>query len=192
MDKRTFESRQNLTEDDIMQKVRSLSSILQQEYLENLLQRLNLDPNLKIFSSRKLADLYARRGMYASSARVITHAASIAPTFAVKKDLSMEAGMMAIKAGNYLLADDSFKHATEEAPQHEKAKIQKEAQDLFLFEAEQLEQRGRVARAIQLYERLIRSDMDQGLIRKIKEKLVILYEKVGKIEDSMNMKRSLN
>lgn len=192
MDKRTFEPRQNLTEEDILLKVKSLSSMLQQEYLENLLQRLNLDPNLKVFSSRKLADLYARRGMYASAARVITQAASISPTFSVKKDLSMEAGMMALKAGDYLLADDSFRHATEEAPQHEKAKIQKEAQDLFLFEAEQLEHRGRVARAIQLYERLLRSDMDLAIIRKIKEKLVILYEKVGKIDDSMNMKRSLN
>lgn len=192
MDKRTFEQRQNLTEDDIMQKVRGLSSMLQQEYLENLLQRLTLDSRLKIYSSRKLADLYARQGMYASAARVITQAAMISSTFAVKKDLSMEAGMMAIKSGDYLLADDSFRRAAEEAPQHEKAKIQKEAQDLFLFEAEQLEQRGRVARAIQLYERLIRSDMHESIIRKIKEKLVILYENVGKIDDSMNMKRSLN
>ncbi len=191
MDKRTTEERQNLTDEDILLRLKTLSPILQQEYLENLLQRLNLDPKLKILSSRKLADLYARRGMWASAARVITQAASVAPTFALKKDLCMEAGMMAIKAGDYLLADDSFRHAAEEAPQHEKDKVQKESSDLFLFEAEQLEKRGKIARATQLFEKLLRSDLDDASLRKIKEKLVVLYEKLGKIQDSMDMKNSL-
>ncbi|MFC1686145.1 hypothetical protein ACFLZZ_03955 [Nanoarchaeota archaeon] len=191
MDKRSFEPRQNLTEDDIVQRIRPLSSMLQQEYLENLLQRLNLDSNLKIFSSRKLADLYARRGMYASAARIITNAAMAAPTFALKKDLCMEAGMMAIKAGNYLLADDSFRHAGEEAPLHEKEKIKREAQDLFMFEAEQLEKKGRIARAVQLYEKTLREDRTDESLKQIKEKLVVLYERLGKIDDSLRMRDSL-
>jgi len=191
MDKRTAETRGNLTADDILQRIHTLSPMLQQEYLENLLQRLHLAPDLRILCSRKLADLYARREMYASAAKVMTNAASIAPTYVQKRELCMEAGMLAIKAKDYLLADDSFRHAGEEAPQHEKAKIMKEASDLFLFEAEQLEKRGKIARAAELYERIIRSEIPSETERKIKERLVILLEKLGKIQDSLRMRDSL-
>jgi len=191
MVKRTIEERQNLTEDDILQRLKELTPMLQQEYLENLLQRLNLDQRLKAISSRRLAELYARRGMYATASRVLTNAAMASPIFETKKELSMEAGMMAIKAGDYRLADDSFRHATEEAPPHEKDKIKKEAADLFLFEAEHLEKNRKSAKAIQLYEKILRTDPKDEETKKIKEKLVILYEKIGKIDDSLRMRDSI-
>lgn len=191
MEKRTTEYKTNVTEEDVLLKLKTLSSMLQQEYLENLLERLNLEPRVRILSSRRLADLYARRGMYASGARVVKNAAMIAPTFVQKKELSMEAGMLSLKAGDYLLADDCFLHAGEKAPAHEKDKIIQEASDLFLFEAEQLEKRGKMARAVQLYEKILRKGTDPIQERKIKERLVILYEKLGKIQDYLNMRNSL-
>ena len=193
MVKRTFEEKQNITEEDIHLRLKALAPLLQQEYLENLLKRFNLQLNLKVLASKKLAELYAQRGMLSSAAKIMTNAAMAVETFAAKEEMHMSAGMLSVKAGDYLLADDNFKWALNSAAPSDKARVQKQAADFYLKEAAELEKTGKIAKAAHLYDRLLRSEntKEESTKRMIKEKLMVLYEKLGKIQESLRMRDSL-
>ncbi len=191
MVKRTIEERKNLSESDVLEKLKTLGPMLQQEYLENLNNRIELEPNLKVLVSKKLAEVYANRGMWSSAARVLTNAALACERFEPKKELHMQAGAVAIKAGDYLLADDNFRGAVEAAAPNEKARVQSDSADLYMAEATALDKSGKMTKAAQVYERILKSAKDNAVKRKITERLMALYEKLGRISDSMRMKSSL-
>lgn len=192
MVKRTTEDRKNVTEMEVLEKLKTLVPLLQQEYLENLLQRYEMDPNLRILASRKLAELHAARGMWASAARIMTNAAASAERFSTAQELYMSAASLSIKAGDYLLADDNIKGAVEVAAPSEKARVQGAAADMYMSAAAELDQNGKMTKAVQIYERILKTTRDQNVSRRIRERLVVLYEKLGKIQESMRMKASLD
>jgi len=85
---RTTEEKQNPTEDDIRNRLKELSApMLQQEYLENLLKRMALQPSIKVFASKNLTDLYIKRGLWSSAARILENAADAATAFNEKKSI---------------------------------------------------------------------------------------------------------
>jgi tetratricopeptide (TPR) repeat protein len=192
MVKRTIEEKQNPTEQDVRDRLKELNSLmLQQEYLENLLKRIVIQPNIKTLASRMLADIYARRGMWASAARSLDSAADAAVTFEDKKNLFMNVGILQIKAQDYLSADDAFRKAVEAAAPSEKARLQNESRTLFMAEAETLEGQGKKAKAVKLYERLLRSSTITNEKKKLMERLMVLYEQLAKVQDALAMRDSL-
>ena len=191
MIKRTVEEKQNLTEDDVRTKLKGLSPALQQEYLENLLKRMALQPSIKIYASRMLAEVYARKGLWGSAAKVFENAADVAQTFNDKKNLYIDVGILNIKAQDYLSADDAFRKAIEAASPGEKAKLQAETRNLFITEAENLEKQDKIAKAAKLYERMLRSSFAKDEKKKIMARLMILYERLARITDSIAMREAL-
>ncbi|MEM2956546.1 MAG: hypothetical protein QW041_03175 [Candidatus Pacearchaeota archaeon] len=192
MVKRTLEEKQNPTEDDIRTRLKELATpTLQQEYLENLLKRIAINPQIKIFASKELADIYARRGLWSSAARVLENAADAATIFNEKKNLFMNVGILYIKAQDYLLADDAFRKAIDAAAPGEKAKLSMEIRKLFLAEAESLDKQEKIAKAVKLYERILRNTIAVDEKKKIMARLVILYEKLARVSDAIAMRESL-
>jgi uncharacterized protein HemY len=185
------EEKQNLTEDDVRTKLKGLSPALQQEYLENLLKRMALQPSIKIYASRMLAEVYARKGLWGSAAKVFESAADVAQTFNDKKNLYVDVGILNIKAQDYLSADDAFRKAIEAASPGEKAKLQAETRNLFITEAENLEKQDKIAKAAKLYERMLRSSFAKDEKKKIMARLMILYERLARITDSIAMREAL-
>ena len=189
---RTTEEKQNPTEDDIRNRLKELSApMLQQEYLENLLKRMALQPSIKVFASKNLTDLYIRRGLWSSAARVLEHAADAATVFNEKKSIYMNVGALHIKAMDYLLADDAFRKAVEAASPGEKAKLTADIRGIFLREAEALYNDKKIAKAVKLYERILRTATATEEKRKVMTSLMNLYEKLARINDFMAMRESL-
>jgi len=191
--KRTSEEKQNPTEMDIREKINAISHspVLQQEYLENLLKRIAIQPSIKIFASRILADVYARRGMWASAAKTMENAADASVSFNDRKNVCMEAGMLYIKAQDYLLADDLFRKAVDAASKDEKGRLQDEIKNLFFVEAESLDKQGKMSKSVKLYERLLRNAAASDEKKKIMMRLQPLYEKLSRVQDAIAMRESL-
>ncbi len=189
--KRTIEEKENLSEEDIRAKLKTLSPILRQEYLENLLSRLNLDPSIKLLASRELVELYVRRGLYYNAAKIMESAAISFPSLSVKKDIYKQAGILHLKAGNFLNAEDCFKKSLENALEKERPFLRKEFENIFVAEAEFLESKGRKQKACEMYEKILRSDIDEYLKKKISERLLSLYEKLGKLREYFDLRESL-
>jgi len=192
MVKRTVEEKQNPTEDDIRTRLKELSAaMLQQEYLENLLKRIAIQPSIKVFVSKNLADLYIRRGLWGSAAKVLENAADAATIFSDKKSLYMNVGSLYIKAMDYLLADDAFRKAIDAASTGEKARLTGDIRGIFLREAEALDKDGKIAKAVKLYERILRTATATEEKRKVMTSLMNLYEKLARVNDFMAMRESL-
>ena len=191
MVKRTTEDREHITEQDVAVKLKTLSPMLQQEYLENVLNRMTTDPNLNIFSSRRLAELHAVKGMYSTAARIMTNAALVAVNFDKAKEIHLEAAALSIKAGDYLLAEDNFRNAVTAAAPSEKAKVQLEQAKYYMIEAEALDRNGKMSKAAQIYERILKQAKDTEVKRKVMERLMVLYEKLGRISDSIRFRESI-
>jgi len=192
MVKRTVEEKQNPTEDDIRTRVKELSvPMLQSEYLENLLKRIAIQPSIKVFVSKNLSDLYIRRGLWGSAAKVLENAADAATVFNEKKTLYMSVGSLYIKAMDYLLADDAFRKAVDAASIGERARLTADIRGIFLREAEALDKDGKIAKAVKLYERILRTATAIEEKRKVMTSLMNLYEKLARVNDFMSMRESL-
>jgi len=193
MVKRTTEIKENITADDVTMKVKELSSpMLQSEYLENILKRIVIQPDVKILASKMLSDLYVNRGLWSIAAKTLENAADAAQTFADKKNLYMSVGVLYIKSMDYLLADDAFRKALEATTPGEKARLSADIKNLFMNEADQLNKDKKIAKAAKLYERILKTASDINEKKKVMSALVVLYEKLARISDSMQMKESLS
>jgi tetratricopeptide (TPR) repeat protein len=189
--KRTTEEKENPTEDDVRTRVKELASpMLQSEYLENLLKRMALQPNVRIFIAKNLADLYVRRGLWASAARVLESAAESSEKFEERKSLFMGVGVYYIKAMEYMLADDAFRKSVEAASPGEKARLSADIRNLFMREADEMFKDGRIAKAAKLYERILRTTVTNEEKKKVMTNLSVLYEKLARISDSIAMRES--
>lgn len=191
MVKRTTEYKENVTEEDIHARLKTLSPMLQQEYLENLLKRMSLNSDLKLFISRQLLELYVRRGLWSNAAKVMENAAASQHNFNLKRDTYKQAGILYVRAVDFLMADDCFRKAVENASEKEKPFLRKEVENVYLTEAQNFENNAKRTKAVEIYERILRTSPEDAVKRKINEKLVVLYEKLGRIRDHLNLRDSM-
>jgi len=92
---------------------------------------------------------------------------------------------------DYLPADDAFRKAVEAASPGEKAKLTGDIRGIFLREAESLDKDARIAKAVKLYERILRSATAAEEKKKVMSRLMVLYEKLARISDSFAMREAL-
>ncbi len=191
MVKRTTEEKDNPSEDDIRTRLKTLSPMLQQEYLENLLKRLSLDPNIRLLCSREVTELYVRRGLLAAAAKTMESAAAFIQNPNHRRDIYKQAAVLYLRAVSLQLAEDSFRKSLENASERERPFLKKEFEQIHLTEALAMENSERRAKAVEVYERMLRSNPDPLLQKKINERLVVLYEKLGRIRDHLNLRDSM-
>ena len=191
MVKRTTEEKDNPSEDDIRMRLKTLSPMLQQEYLENLLKRLSLDPNIRLLCSREVTELYVRRGLLAAAAKTMGSAAAFIHNPNHRRDIYKQAAVLYLRAVDLLMAEDSFRKSLENATERERPFLKKEFENRHLTEAMAMETGGRRAKAVEVYERMLRLNPDPILQRKINERLVSLYEQLGRIRDHLNLRDSM-
>lgn len=191
MVKRTSEERENPTIDDVRTRLKELSSpMLQQEYLENILKRMTVQQNVRIFAAKNLSDLYVRRGLWSTAAKILDSAAEASETFSERKSLFMGVGVYYIKAMEYMLADDAFRKALEATSPGEKAVVSADIRNIFIREADQLYKEAKIAKAAKLYERILKTSTSPSEKKKIMENLSVLYEKLARISESIQMRES--
>jgi len=191
MVKRTTEERVNPTTEDVRIKLKELASpMLQTEYLENILKRMAVQQDIRIFAAKNLSDLYVKRGLWSTAAKILDSAAEASEVFSERKSLFMGVGVYYIKAMEYMLADDAFRKALEATSPGEKARLSADIRNLFMQEADQLYKEAKIAKAAKLYERILKTAVSVEEKRKVMTALAVLYEKLARISESIQMRES--
>jgi len=189
MVKRTEETRNNPSWDDILQKSRELSTeALQSEYLENVLKKTNLQADLRTMINEKLALIYSKRGLYTHAASLLKEAAELSVSLMQKRERFLQEGIYHISAFEYALAQYAFEKAVEAAPQAEKEKLKRQVKENFLKAAAGLEKEKKISRAAEMYDWIIRKSDKTESLSEVKMKLSALYEKLGKIQESISLR----
>ena len=129
--------------------------------------------------------------MWGSASKVLENAANSSTSFDAKKDLYVNTAILAIKGQDYLAADDAFRKAMDFARPTDKAKIQQQAKEMFMSEALSLEKNGKIAKAAKLFERILRETASKDDKKRIMSSLMVLYEKLARIPESINMRELL-
>ncbi len=191
VEKRTTEYHENVSVDDVNQKMKTLIPALQIEYLENVAKRHELSGAVKILVGRKLSDIYNEKGMYSLAATKLKTAAEFAVTYNEQKELFFKVGELMIRAGEYIFAADAFKRAVEAEKPSEKNNMQKMVRQVYFNEADSFAKKGKTSKAIELYERIMRTPVEGENMDAVKQKLSDLYKRMGRIKDSLDMARSI-
>jgi len=171
---------------EIEDKLKLLSPFLKLEFLEKKLKQTETF-DVKRFIHLKLAELYEEKRMFIEAARNIENAADIAITFREKREEYMKCLKIYIKAGDFQKTDIVFAKALSCGNEEEKKKMKEERKEYLREEAERLEKEGKNNNALKVYEVLFRILNEEEKI-KLKEKLIFLYEKLGKIREANSLK----
>lgn len=191
MIKKTTETKQNVTEEDVLRKIAAFSPELQLEYLENLAVRTDLSQTVRKIVCKKSSELYERKNMYFYAANKMKIAGELSLIPAERKEIFMKEGMLWLKATEYMNADDAFRKAIDAETQNNKKQLQKNIRALYYKEAENFEGVKKLAKAIDVYERIIRTQEEGEDMNTIKLKLSELYGRVGRIPESINLRKSI-
>ncbi|MEM3405880.1 MAG: hypothetical protein QW117_02840 [Candidatus Pacearchaeota archaeon] len=176
-----------ITIQEIDEKLKTMSDFLKLEYLEEISKKQNsLEVNKYV--RKKLAELYANKGMYSNAARHYEVLAELSVTFKEKIEAYLKEVEMWIKASDYVTADDILKRALSNANSSEKEKIKKTVKEMYKNQALFYEKRNERNKALKIYEKLYSIETDSNEKELLKNKLLELYEKTGKVREYMSLK----
>ena len=175
---------------EIEAKVNKMSDFLQMEYLEACLKKkMGIDVNK--FCFMRLSELYASKNMFSEAAKYISAATEIAVSLREKIQIYLKEMELLIKAGAYDKADFSLRKAMEEVViEREQREIINTVKGYYKKQALEFEKTGKNANATRIYEKLLTMSGGEEALE-IRKKLLVLYEKIGKIREYMVLKKQL-
>lgn len=175
---------QETTKEDIEEKSKKMSDFLKMEYFESCLKQ-NHEASFEIrkYVNTQLANLYEKRSMFLEAAKNMNSLADIATTFNEKRLAFIRAIELYIKAGTYDRADDTFKKAMACANVVEKEDIKQQVKIWYKQQAESFEKLQKNGNALKAYEKLYTLDLVEAEKQETKQKLLALYNRLGKIRE---------
>lgn len=147
-----------------------------------LREELSLD--MKKFVYLKLAGIYEKLKMPGNAAKMFDNAAIASIAFSEKIKFHLKEAESYIKSGCFDNVNAAIKKAMNDANASQKSEIVFHIKRFYLHEAEKNEMEMKRNQASKIYERLLKMRLSHQEEREIKNKLVNLYEKLGKFKES--------
>jgi len=171
---------------DILEKAEIMSDFLKIEFLEKKLKEVETF-DVKKFIHELLSEIYDEKKMHSDAGKHFENAAEIAITRKEKKDLYEKSLKQFIKAGDLEKLKLIINKISDYIDDNEKKEVLDLRKSLLKEEAERFELNGRNNNALRIYEHLFKISSDSEKIE-LKEKLIFLYEKLGKIREARALK----
>lgn len=153
--------------------------------------RQDLSIDMKKFVYLRLAGIYERKGMLSDAARMFNNVALASIAFSEKIKSHVKEAELYIKAGNFEKVDEAMKKAMREANASQKAEIYFAVKDFYKRQAEIYEKEMKRNHASKIYERLLQMNMGDLEKQEIKEKLLDLYDKLGRFKEYNLLKKGM-
>ncbi len=179
---------EELSKSDVEEKIQGKGDFLKIEILNTLLKQ-KLHRDTKKFVYLTLIEIYNKRKMFNDVAKMFEGIASISIAFSEQIKNYLKATENYIKAGFFDKADYSMRKALNEANSVERNEINFTVKEFYKQLAEDYERELKRNAAVKIYEKLLEMNISDSERREIKEKLMELYEKLGKLKEFYAMKR---
>ena len=177
------------TKKQINEKIGGMSEFLKIEYLEECL-KAPITFDVKKFVQEILIELYQQRKMYSQAARHCISNAEISLRYVEKIEQYVKAVKLYVKAGMLNEADISYRKSLACGNAKEKKEIEGEIVRYYWEQAEKFEKQNKRAHAVKIYEKLFQILKDENQKTEAKKKIIEIYEKMGRIKEAIEMKRS--
>ncbi|MBU2104906.1 MAG: hypothetical protein KKF67_04015 [Nanoarchaeota archaeon] len=175
-----------ISKSEIEEYVGKRGDFINIDYLSGLLKK-ELPFDVKKFVHLKMIEIYEHLKMFADAARVYESLAIISLAFSEKVKYYVKETESYIKAGAFDKADKALNKAIGEANSIEKDEIYYSIKDFYLRLAENYENQMKINHASRVYEKLIKMRMTDYEKKHLKEKLIRLYEKLGKFKEAKRL-----
>lgn len=180
----------DMTKSEIENFLKTKGDFVAISNLTNYLNNKELPLDKKKYAYAKLAELYEKKGMLTETARMYNNLAECSIAFSEKiKNHVAEVGYY-IKAGKFDLADEATKKAMVEANTAQRAEIFVQVKEFYKKQAEKYVKEMKRGHAVRIYEKLLRMNLSDIEKAEIKEKLMPLYEKLGRLKDYFSIKEN--
>lgn len=142
----------------------------------------------KKFILLNLAGINEARTFFKDAAKNIDAAAEMSLTYREKMGYYMKEVEMLVKAADFILAEKIYLKALDCGNNSEKVAMKAKYIELFKSYADKLEKEGKSRKALDFYERLFAMDLPYSEKALVKEKILKIYEKVGRIREYNSLK----
>lgn len=179
-----------MSKSQIEKELEQKGDFVQIDYLTKFL-RETLSIDMKKFVCLKLAKIYERRSMFDNAAKMFDSAALVSIAISEKIKHYIKEAELYIKAGHFEEVGETMKKAMNEANASQKAEILFTIKYFYRKQAEVYEREGRRNNASIIYEKLLQMNLSKQEDQEIREKLLYLYEKLGRFKDIEMLRREL-
>ncbi len=181
--------RKEMTTSEIDEFIKSKGDFVKIDLLGRLLNE-NIPNTTRKFVFLKLGEIYERASMFFDSANSYKKAETLSSSPGEKKNLFIKSSQLFIRAGDFSRADEMIRNAISDANNFEKKDIYDGMKRFCIYTAEMQEKSRKLGDAVKLYEKVSTMELSDSEKRQIKEKLMFLYEKLGKIREYMLLKNT--
>lgn len=177
-----------VTKEEVDRAIAGKDDFVKIDYLRRYLRQADsLDTRKYILLM--LAGISENKNMTRDSVKYIASAAEISITFREKIDLYLKEAELWIRISNFQEADKALNAALSCGNVNERPAIQDRYIDLYRINGKMAENNDKKRRAIEIYEKLITLKQPYEKKLEIKERLLDLYNKMGRIRDYERIKR---
>ena len=178
----------NMSKSEIEKALVGKGDFVKIDHLSELLKE-NLPFDTKKYVCLKLIEIYEGRNMLIDAAKMCEVIAIAVVAFSEKMKYYTKEAELFIKAGEFQRADEAMKKAIGLGNASERNEIYFIIKEFYKKQAEAYEKELRRAHAVKIYEKLLEMRISDSEREEIKEKLLKLYEKLGKIKEYFNLKK---
>lgn len=176
------------TKEEIEKSLQGKGDFVRIDHLSELLKE-NLVFETKKYVCLKLAEIYEGRGMLIDAAKMYEAIGIATVAFSEKMKYYVKETELLIKAGQFERADEAMKKATGLGNASEKTEIYFTIKEFYKKQAGVYEKELRRNHAAKIYEKLLEMKISDAEREEIKERLLALYEKLGKVKEYFNLKK---
>ena len=145
--------------------------------------------DMKKFVFLKLAEIYEKINMFKEAAKMYDNMAGLSLTFNEKIKHYMRSVESCIKGGDTTGSEEAMKKAMAEANSVQREEIYQQTIRYYKSQVEMFEKTGKRGNAVLIYEKLLQTKIGDSEKKEIREKLKILYEKLGRRKELHALER---
>ncbi|VVB78190.1 Uncharacterised protein [uncultured archaeon] len=176
---------------EIEAKASRMSDFLKMEYLEEVSKKFS-DVEILRYCYSELSKLYEKNIMYPESIKYIEKFQEVCISQREKMQAYTREIELLIKGGYYDRVNFAYNKILEVATPKEIYEIENKIILMYKSEGEKFEKTNKNALALKVYERLAKAPaVKDPEKQEIKKKLLVLYKKLGKVRESLELEREL-
>lgn len=177
-----------MSKSEVVKELEGRGDFVQIDYLTRFIEE-GLPRDMKKFAYAKLAEIYAKRHMTSEAAKTYGFIADLSITFEEKIQFNIKQVELYIQAGQFDRADECIQTALRFANASQRPEIMLAIKEFYKRQAAVYEKERRRAHAAKLYEKLAGMKiLSESEKEDVKEKLLNLYEQLGKVREYQILK----
>lgn len=176
-----------LTKNDIESELNGKEDFVKIDRLRRFLKQAD-NIEIKKYILLSLASINENKGMYNDAIKNVEAAIDLSLTFREKRELAMKETELWVKARQFDMADKSLLKAQSFGNSQERMEMDLAYKDIYRAHAKNAENNSKYRVAIEFYEKLFQLKQPAEKKMEVKEKLIELYNKMGRIREAERMK----